>query len=126
MAPRQPTPKPTADDTSSTGTIEVALKPKTKKAKVEKVKAEKPEKTKVDKPKAEKAAKPKMEKVEKGEKVKGEKDGKDGKTRVKAVAGDEAIELILEYLRAQNRPYSATEVSANLHGKVSFQYPHCP
>lgn len=74
------------------------MKPKTEKAKVSKAKTEKPEK-------------PEKAKVDKKEKEKGEK--------VKAVTGDEAMQLIAEYLKAQNRPYSATEVSANLHGKAS-------
>jgi 26S proteasome regulatory subunit, ATPase 3, interacting protein len=76
------------------------LKPKTEKSKVVKAKTEKSEKTE----------KLKFEKKEK-EHEKGEK--------VKAATGDEAMGLILEYLNTQNRPYSATEVSANLHGKVS-------
>jgi hypothetical protein len=101
------------------------LKPKTEKAKVEKSKAE----PKTPKVKAEKALKvekaPKAEKVEKISKLKAEKkvvdrggDGKVVKEKVKAVSGDEAVSLIVEYLKAQNRPFSATEVSANLHGKV--------
>jgi hypothetical protein len=32
---------------------------------------------------------------------------------------DDASALIVEYLRAQNRPYSATDVSSNLHNKVT-------
>lgn len=92
MAPRVPKPKLAGDET---------LKPKTEKAKVSKVKAEKLEKTE-------------KTKVDKKEKEKGEK--------VKAVTGDEAVQLIAEYLKAQNRPYSATEVSANLHGKVSLSH----
>lgn len=74
------------------------LKPKTEKARVIKAKAEKSDKSKNDKK----------------DKDKGEK--------VKPVNGDEAVQLIAEYLKAQNRPYSATEVSANLHGKVSIHY----
>ncbi|KAH8819719.1 Tat binding protein 1-interacting protein-domain-containing protein [Xylogone sp. PMI_703] len=35
------------------------------------------------------------------------------------VTGDAASELILEYLSQQNRPYSATDISANLHNKVT-------
>lgn len=42
----------------------------------------------------------------------------DGKEKVKPVNGEEAMELIRTYLKRENRPYSATEVSANLHGKV--------
>lgn len=48
---------------------------------------------------------------------------KDGKVKEKPVTGDEAIELIARYLKEQNRPYSATEVSANLHGKVCLLSP---
>ena len=44
--------------------------------------------------------------------------GKDGKEKVKAVTGEEAMEVIKGYLKEQNRSYSATEISANLHGKV--------
>ncbi|OJJ43352.1 hypothetical protein ASPZODRAFT_919782 [Penicilliopsis zonata CBS 506.65] len=36
-----------------------------------------------------------------------------------ASKGDEGVVLILDYLRAQNRPYSAIEISANLHNKVT-------
>jgi 26S proteasome regulatory subunit (ATPase 3-interacting protein) len=114
MAPR--TPKPKAEDADP-------LKPKTEKAKIEKTKVEKPkgEKVKAEKkPKAEKTEKVKVEKkipaerVNKGDTEKGEKE------KVKAVTGDEAMELIAVYLKAQNRPYSATEISANLRGKVSL------
>ncbi|RFU29105.1 hypothetical protein B7463_g7228, partial [Scytalidium lignicola] len=35
------------------------------------------------------------------------------------LTGNAASELILEYLTQQNRPYSATEISANLHNKVT-------
>lgn len=73
------------------------MKPKTEKGKVTKVKTEKPEKSKSDKK----------------ERDKGEKN--------KPLIGDQAMELIAEYLKTQNRPYSATEVSANLHGRVSSQ-----
>ena len=73
------------------------LKPKTEKGQVTKVKTEKPEKSKSDKK----------------ERDKGEKN--------KPLIGDQAMELIAEYLKTQNRPYSATEVSANLHGRVSSQ-----
>jgi 26S proteasome regulatory subunit (ATPase 3-interacting protein) len=69
------------------------------------------EKAKVTKTKSEKADKADKSKKDAKEKEKGDK--------IKPVTGDEAMELIEEYLRAQNRPYSATEVSANLHGKVS-------
>ena len=124
MAPRVLKPNPEDD-----GAPEI-LKPKTEKAKVEKSKAE----PKTPKAKAEKALKvekaPKAEKVEKVSKPKAEKkaadkggDGKGGdgkvvKEKVKAVTGNEAVSLVLGYLKAQNRPFSATEISANLHGKV--------
>lgn len=86
---------------------------KAKAEKIEKaIKAEKKEKD------GEKIVKEKKEGVKK-ESVKKEKDGKE---KVKAVTGEEAETLILRYLREQNRPYSATEVSANLHGKVSFSF----
>jgi len=42
--------------------------------------------------------------------------------KVKAVVGEEAEALIVEYLKVQNRPFSATEISANLHGKVCFPF----
>ncbi len=32
---------------------------------------------------------------------------------------DNPAELILTYLRSQNRPYSATDISSNLHNKVT-------
>lgn len=124
MAPRAP--KPKVDD----GSMPEVLKPKTEKTKVEKVKAEPKTKTKSEKaPKAdkpEKVVKPKAEKVDKkeksdgkgGEKDKGGKEVKEKGERVKPVTGDEAVGLIVEYLKAMNRPFSATEVSANLHGKV--------
>jgi len=129
MAPRKP--KPSDDDASSTTSeLPAVLKPKTEKAKVTKPKVEKP-KTEKDKSKTEK---PKAVKKEKGDEKKEKSDGdsrtgekgkgkdgkeKEGKEKVKAVTGDEAIEVMRRYLKAQNRPYSATEVSANLHGKVS-------
>jgi hypothetical protein len=132
MAPRAPKPKastPALDDTSSIASLS-PLKPKT--SKVEKSKSDKPKITKAKAEKIEKAikkdgdkaAKVKAEKKESGEKVVKEKKevkkdaGKDGKEKVKAVTGEEAEALIKQYLREQNRPYSATEVSANLHGKV--------
>jgi 26S proteasome regulatory subunit, ATPase 3, interacting protein len=124
MAPRKP--KPTDDDTSSTTSeLPSVLKPKTEKAKVTKPKAEKAksEKPKTEKAKAEKGDKAKVVKKEAVEKKDGDK-GKDGKEKVKAVNGEEAVELMGRYLREQNRPYSATEVSANLHGKVSLPLLH--
>ncbi|CZR57628.1 uncharacterized protein PAC_07517 [Phialocephala subalpina] len=57
------------------------------------------------------------EDVKAGKGAGGRPDGKGEK--VKPVTGDEAVSLILGYLKAQNRPYSATEVSANLHNKVT-------
>lgn len=42
------------------------------------------------------------------------------KSATKATSDDSAPEeLILTYLKAQNRPYSATDISANLHNKVT-------
>jgi len=125
MAPRKPRPSEEDDDDASSIASEV-LKPKTTKAKVTKPKADKP---KLDKTKAE-TAKKDMTKIDKvdGEKPKkesasvkhvgGSKLDKDGKEKVKAVNGEEAIALMVAYLKRENRPYSATEVSANLHGKV--------
>jgi hypothetical protein len=119
MAPRKP--KPTDDDASSTTSeLPAVLKPKTEKAKVEKPKSEK---SKPTKPKTEKA-----KVVKKESEGKKDADGSGGggggkkgeKEKVKAVNGEEAVGLMGRYLREQNRPYSATEVSANLHGKVSF------
>jgi 26S proteasome regulatory subunit (ATPase 3-interacting protein) len=136
MAPRKP--KSTADDDASSTASELppVLKPKNEKAKVTKPKAEKAktDKLKSDKPKAVKkeASEKKEVKSETGGKKAdgdgkaGEK-GKDGKEKVKAVTGDEAVEVMKRYLKEQNRPYSATEVSANLHGKVgllSLQLPN--
>ncbi|KAF2129949.1 TBPIP-domain-containing protein [Dothidotthia symphoricarpi CBS 119687] len=40
------------------------------------------------------------------------------KTEEKA-SGNEAADMILHYLHMQNRPYSALEISANLHNKVT-------
>lgn len=73
------------------------------------------------KPKIEKAkvTKTKADKTEKADKSKKDGKEKDKGDKVKPVTGDEAMKLIGEYLRTQNRPYSAIEVSANLHGKVS-------
>ncbi|POS83928.1 hypothetical protein EPUL_004259 [Erysiphe pulchra] len=83
----------------------------------------KKEASKIMKVKTEK--KPKTERVKK-EKSDGKKieinaftkSGKEVKEKVSALHGDEAMELMLKYLKDQNRPYSATEISANLHGKV--------
>jgi hypothetical protein len=143
MAPTKP--KPTNDDASSTTSdLPPVLKPKTEKAKVTKPKSDKPkaEKAKTEKPKTVKKEKvddgggdgggKKGDKSASGVKVErgdgsgggggggvGGKKAGDGKEKVKTVNGEEAIELMARYLREQNRPYSATEVSANLHGKVS-------
>lgn len=120
MAPRKP--KLDDEDEDASSLASEVLKPKTAKAKITKPKTDKPktEKVKVEKVKKEVAKKEKVD----GEKVKKEpakKDtgkDKDSKEKVKAVNGEEAIQLMLAYLKEQNRPYSATEVSANLHGKV--------
>jgi 26S proteasome regulatory subunit (ATPase 3-interacting protein) len=114
MAPRVPRPKATEETDP--------LKPKTEKAKVEKAKPDKPKvekikMEKVSKIKTEKADKPKQDKKPAEKKDKGDKDGKE---KVKAVTGDEAVKVMMEYLKATNRPYSATEISANLHGKVGL------
>ncbi|KAF2751632.1 Tat binding protein 1-interacting, partial [Sporormia fimetaria CBS 119925] len=41
------------------------------------------------------------------------------KEKTEKVSANEAANTVLTYLRKQNRPYSATDVSANLHNKVS-------
>ncbi|KAF2001093.1 Tat binding protein 1-interacting [Amniculicola lignicola CBS 123094] len=41
------------------------------------------------------------------------------KEKSEKVSADEAATTILNYLRKQNRPYSATDISANLHNKVT-------
>ncbi|PUU74905.1 Tat binding protein 1-interacting protein-domain-containing protein [Tuber borchii] len=41
------------------------------------------------------------------------------KEKKEQVTGDQASSLVLEYLRQQNRPYSAIEISANLHNAVT-------
>jgi 26S proteasome regulatory subunit (ATPase 3-interacting protein) len=41
------------------------------------------------------------------------------KPTTKASTEGDPGELILSYLVAQNRPYSATEISSNLHNKVT-------
>jgi hypothetical protein len=145
MAPSKP--KPTNDDASSTTSeLPPVLKPKTEKAKVTKPKSDKPktEKAKTEKPKTVKKEKiddggvdgggKKGDKSASGVKIEkgdgsgggiglGGKKTADGKEKVKTVNGEEAIELMARYLGEQNRPYSATEVSANLHGKVSSLIP---
>lgn len=115
-APAPPAPAPCFDETSSIASPTASpLKPKA--SKVEKTKTEKPKvgKAKVEKD-GEKAVK--KEKKDTGAGVGGGKRDA-GKEKVKAVTGDEAERMIVAYLKEQNRPYSATEVSANLHGKVS-------
>ncbi|OLL25354.1 Homologous-pairing protein 2 [Neolecta irregularis DAH-3] len=42
-----------------------------------------------------------------------------GKVKTTQVKGDEAEKIVLEYLRKQNRPYSATDISCNLHNSVT-------
>jgi 26S proteasome regulatory subunit (ATPase 3-interacting protein) len=121
MAPRKCSP---LGDSSS---INSPLKAKTESARVTKAKAPKRDKADGDKIAKPKAVK-KEKKIDNGEEKeqKFKKSGTegvkraagDGKEKVKVVIGEEAIELILKYLKEQNRPYSATEVSANLHGKV--------
>lgn len=134
MAPRVSTPKPSED--TDTSTIDSALKSKTKRAKVEKTpKAEKV--PKVVRSRAEKGkteTKVKLEaghslgkgeidgkgKVDKGKGKEKAKDDKGKDDKVEKVTGEEAAELILAYLKMQNRPYSVTDVCANLRGKVSL------
>ncbi|KAI5793777.1 Tat binding protein 1-interacting protein-domain-containing protein [Peziza echinospora] len=41
------------------------------------------------------------------------------KTKKEQVGGEQASDLVLEYLRKQNRPYSIIEIVANLHDTVS-------
>ncbi|KAK8156498.1 homologous-pairing protein-like protein 2 [Phyllosticta citrichinensis] len=47
-----------------------------------------------------------------------EKDAKDG-AKAERITGSEAADLVLKYLNEQNRPYSANDISANLHNKVT-------
>ncbi|KAG9233064.1 Tat binding protein 1-interacting protein-domain-containing protein [Amylocarpus encephaloides] len=105
----------------------------TPKPKAKKVKAapKASDKVKVAKAKPEKAVPADAKEVK--EKVVKEKPGKsdgaggakvakrdkDGKEKVEKFSGGEAERIILEYLKVQNRPYGATDVSANLHGKVT-------
>ncbi|RAL60638.1 hypothetical protein DID88_009956 [Monilinia fructigena] len=93
------------------------IKPKAKRPKVEK--ADKVEKVKAP-------SKAKAQSKEKAfPKEKEDKEIKDVKTKVgwerkvKAVTGDEAQEVLVEYLTRENRPFSAGDVSGNLHGKVT-------
>ncbi|KAF2665092.1 TBPIP-domain-containing protein [Microthyrium microscopicum] len=41
------------------------------------------------------------------------------KEKTEKVTGDAAVDTVLRYLIKQNRPYSATDISANLHNKVT-------
>jgi 26S proteasome regulatory subunit (ATPase 3-interacting protein) len=91
----------------------------------------KPKKVKVEKEKAKAAPKgkavsgaPAAKDKDKGKEGAAERKtlDKNGKEKVKAVTGDEATEVILEYLRRENRPFSAGDVSGNLHGKVWFVF----
>ncbi|KAJ9658922.1 hypothetical protein H2201_007572 [Coniosporium apollinis] len=41
------------------------------------------------------------------------------KEKTEKVSADEAADTVLSYLRKQNRPYSATDISASLHNKVT-------
>ena len=99
---RAPT-KPKVESGTTAPTSIDPLKPKSEKAKVTKVKSEKPA--------------IKKEAVVKKD-VGGKKDDAAKLEKVKPVTGEEAQRIILEYLTTQNRPYSATEIQANLHGKV--------
>ena len=108
---RAPTKPKTELSTTATSSTDAALKPKTEKAKVTKVKS--------DKPVIKKEAAAKKEVASKKDDAAGKAD------KVKPVMGEEAQNLILEYLTVQNRPFSATEIQANLHGRVSFVYISC-
>ncbi|KAG9244878.1 Tat binding protein 1-interacting protein-domain-containing protein [Calycina marina] len=104
----KPSSKDSKDSTPAPPDLTV-LKPKT-------------EKSKVTKPKKEPAAK-KEPATKKEPPVKKEgaakKDDANGEVKVKPVTGEEAQRVILEYLVAQNRPYSAGDIHLNLHGKVT-------
>lgn len=69
-----------------------------------------------------KKAKLKVEKVTAVKPKTVKKESVDGKVvkkeKLEKVDGDAAVELLVQYLRETNRPYSATDVSMNLHGKV--------
>lgn len=122
-----PTIKPTMKRTPSSASVasipvlSSPLKPKNEDVKVKKSKPA-AEKSKAVKAKAEKgvAAAEKSEKAAKG--VKEVKKEAGGKEKVEKVSGEEAERMILGYLKEQNRPYSATEISANLHGKASLLF----
>ncbi|KAL1958449.1 hypothetical protein VTO42DRAFT_4313 [Malbranchea cinnamomea] len=47
---------------------------------------------------------------------------KDKTEKAGKVSAEDGTAMILEYLRQQNRPYSAIDISANLHNKVSKAY----
>lgn len=128
MAPRKP--KLDADDVASDVSSFPGSPLKPKAAKVTKPKAEKVTKPKADKVKVEKVkkafaegevpvVKTKKEVVKKEPAVKKDAGGKE---KVATLIGEEAASLIKMYLKETNRPYSATEVSANLHGKVCFHF----
>ena len=95
--------KPKGDSGATLPTSIDPLKPKTEKAKVTKVKSDKQA--------------IKKDTVAKKDVV-GKKDETGKVEKVKPVTGEDAQRVILEYLKVQNRPFSATEIQANLHGKV--------
>ncbi|PQE26477.1 TBP1-interacting TBPIP protein [Rutstroemia sp. NJR-2017a BBW] len=80
----------------------------------------KPKKVKVEKEKAKAAPKGKAVPAAKGKEVAAEKKtlDKNGKEKIKPVTGDEATEVILEYLRRENRPFSAGDVTKTLTDKL--------
>ncbi|KAF2121731.1 homologous-pairing protein-like protein 2 [Lophiotrema nucula] len=41
------------------------------------------------------------------------------KEKAEKVSVNDQVDMVLNYLRKQNRPYSATDISANLHNKVT-------
>ncbi|KAF4629387.1 hypothetical protein G7Y89_g8758 [Cudoniella acicularis] len=139
MAPRAAKPKAstpaTTSDTASTASLS-PLKPKTEKVKVEKSSTAKAKTSKAEKAaRVEKAIKDGNANVVKavkkeaaagcsgsgGKSAKGKDEGKgkSGEGKDAKVTGEEAEALIREYLKEQNRPYSATEVVANLRGRVT-------
>ncbi|KAF6241155.1 hypothetical protein HO173_000949 [Letharia columbiana] len=44
------------------------------------------------------------------------------KEKTEKATADQGTAMIIEYLKKQNRPYSATDISANLHNKVTKTY----
>ncbi|KAH8592356.1 Tat binding protein 1-interacting protein-domain-containing protein [Bisporella sp. PMI_857] len=100
-------PKPKADEADP-------LRPKTERAKVEKARKPKTATTKKDDAGAGVGV---VKRVTDGGTTAKKADTEEAKA--KPITGDEAAAMILEYLRVQNRPFSATEVSANLRGKVT-------